>query len=71
MSTNIEQETDSEREQTYKRGYAHGVAASISALASHLTKSKRKEIDDWYRDALVPWMENADTMVRAPEFPEI
>ena len=71
MPSEVETETDSEREQTYKRGYAHGVAASISAFVDKLSKADNDKIDDWYRKVLVPWMEDAEARVRAPDFPVI
>ena len=43
MPSTVEAETDAEREQTCKRGYAHGVAASISAFVDIVSREQKRE----------------------------
>ena len=64
-----EPETEAEREQAYKRGYAHGVAGSISAFFDMMSKEENDKLDVWYKNFLVPWMEDASSGIRAPAFP--
>lgn len=71
MPSPAEHETDPEREQVYKRGYAHGVAASISAIIYKLNDIEKQKIDLWFRNELTPWMQDATLLVRPPEFPKL
>ena len=66
-----EPETDAEREQAYKRGYAHGVAASISAFSNIMSRDESEKLDVWYKKVLVPWMVDSGPRLRAPDFPAL
>ena len=69
MSDNVENETDAEREQTYKRGYVHGVMKTVIALGNVLGSNDRERIDAWVRDVLTPWEQSAEPSLGAPTFP--
>ena len=69
MSDGVENETDAEREQTYKRGYTHGVIRTVAALANVLGNNDKQRIEAWVRDVLMPWEQNAAPSVHAPTFP--
>ena len=71
MSADAEYETDAEREQTFKRGYTHGVAKAISAFVHKLDKDEVARIDAWMKDVLVPWEQDAAPSKSAPDFPNL
>ena len=71
MSADAEHETDSEREQTYKRGYTHGVVKTVSAFIHKLNKTERETVEVWVMDVLMPWEQDAAPSLHAPDFPLI
>jgi cytochrome c553 len=52
---------DSECEQAYRRGYAYGVRATLSALAAKLSEDELANLEAWFTDVLAPWAEGAGT----------
>ncbi len=71
MSADTEQETDAEREQTYKRGYTHGVGKTLSAFTHKLEKDEIARIEAWVKNVLTPWEQDAAPSKSAPDFPAI
>ena len=71
MASDPANDTDAEREQTYKRGFTHGVAKAISAIAPKLTPDERTKLDAWFKDEVVPWEQDAEPSLSSPEFPMI
>ena len=45
-----------EREEAYRRGYAHGIAATISGVAECLSADQRRRLEVWFANELTPWM---------------
>ena len=71
MSTEVEHETDAEREQVYKRGYTHGVGRTLSAMMHRLDKGEIARIEAWVKDVLMPWEQDAAPSKSAPDFPTL
>jgi hypothetical protein len=63
---------DPDREEAFRRGYAHGVSALISGLIDLVSEQDRQKIDHWYGMELLPWQARARNGFEvAPEFPRI
>jgi hypothetical protein len=61
---------DPERELTYRRGYVHGVAATISGLVDLLSDEDRRRVQKWFATILTPWKDGGNESTR-PEFPKL
>jgi hypothetical protein len=60
---------DFDREWAYRRGYAHGAAAVVAALRSHLPEEIRRRAEAWLASEMTPWRAQFQPKVtRAPEF---
>jgi hypothetical protein len=46
---------DFDREWAYRRGYAHGAAAVVAALRSHLPEEIRRRAEVWLASEMTPW----------------
>jgi hypothetical protein len=62
--------TDAEREPAYRRGYAHGVQAMMSAIVDKLSDAERQRFEVWFANVLTPWSTlHGTTSFAAPEPP--
>jgi hypothetical protein len=60
---------DFDREWAYRRGYAHGAAAVVAALRSHLPEEIRRTAEAWLASEMTPWRAQFQPKVtRPPEF---
>ena len=60
---------DFDREWAYRRGYAHGAAAVVAALRSHLPEEIRRRAEVWLASEMTPWRAQFQPkMTRPPEF---
>jgi hypothetical protein len=62
---------DHNREWAYRRGYAHGAAAVIAALGSHLPERIRDHAEQWLSSDVEPWACVEMRVTRPPEFPRL
>jgi hypothetical protein len=44
-----------EPEQSYRRGYAHGVCDVLSAVQNRLSAHDSAALEEWYRDEVQEW----------------
>jgi hypothetical protein len=61
-------ETNAESEKAYRRGYAYGVQAMMSAIVDKLSGAERQNFEVWLANVLTPWSQGSDTS-RPPEPP--
>ena len=60
---------DSDREWAYRRGYAHGAGAVVTALRPHLPEAVRRKADLWLASELISWRAQFQPkMTQPPEF---
>jgi hypothetical protein len=45
-------------EQSYRRGYAHGVNDVLQAVRNRLSAQDSAALEDWYRDEVLEWRLN-------------
>jgi hypothetical protein len=69
--TIIDHPDNHDREWAYRRGYAHGAAAVIAALRTHLPERIRDQTEDWLSDDVEPWACVEMRLTRPPEFPRL
>ncbi len=50
-----------ECEQAYRRGYAYGVQAMMSAFAAKLSEDDRESFEAWFANVLMPWLQGTGT----------
>jgi hypothetical protein len=61
---------DFDREWAYRRGYAHGAAAVVTALRAHLPEEIRRRAEAWLASEMTPWRAQFQPKAtRPPEFP--
>ena len=63
-----DQPEDHDREWAYRRGYAHGAAAVIAALRTHMAERIREQAEHWLSDEVEPWACVEMRVTRPPEF---
>jgi hypothetical protein len=72
MPSLAEHQTDPEREAAFRRGYAHGVKASISGLVDLLSEEEKSKIETWFANVLGPWSRDPNqSQFLAPDFPSL
>ena len=60
---------DSDREWAYRRGYAHGAEAVVTALRPHLPEAVRRKADLWLaRELISGRAQFQPKMTQPPEF---
>ncbi len=50
-----------ECEQAYRRGYAYGVQAMMSAVAAKFSEDDREIFEAWFANMLMPWSQGTGT----------
>jgi hypothetical protein len=68
MPTN-DHHDDHDRECAYRKGYAHGVAAAIAAVRTHLPERIRDQAEHWLSNDVEAWACLEMRATRPPEFP--
>jgi hypothetical protein len=64
--------TDPDREEAYRRGYLHGVAAAMSGLSHLLSEKDRQKVDVWFANTLSQWgTDRSLSQFLAPDFPKV
>ena len=68
MAKRSNDEADIERETAYRRGYAYGIQAMMSAIVHKLSVAERQSFEVWFADILTPWSQCTGNS-RPPEPP--
>ena len=68
---NTDHPDDHDREWAYRRGYAHGAAAVITAVRTHLPERIRDQAEDWLSNDVEPWACVEMRVTRPPQFPRL
>ncbi len=59
-----------ERQNAYRRGYTHGMAAAITGMAHLLPAEAKDRINDWFVKELTAWRDSQDpSQLFPPGFP--
>ena len=68
MSKSSDDETAVEHEKAYRRGYAYGIEAMMSAIVHKLSVAEQQSFEVWFADVLIPWSQGIGNS-RPPEPP--
>ena len=55
MAKRSDDQIDAECEKAYRRGYAYGLQAMMSAIGDKLSDAERQSFEAWFADVLTPW----------------